>query len=473
MNQTKIQNFLKKTKASLVSNQSRSLYSSFIPNEEIRLDRIRNIWLKKLHKLNITENVIENIYLTPCEIPVFQSPITALTHSNEVNLICTNFLHSIFNENHDSHCELFRDFKLRFPSAQKKQSNWQFIFEETLIKHQFPSAEIPRLLEQLEDFDFSTGIMKNFENIKNQERMKLFVFKRYACFLRFIQKLKLSSICQVVPLTRNQIKKAFECFRKGLYNNPFEENRGKHKKIQTLFSSDMFEWLKHNLETRKSIKRLYDIISDFDVIFPNNSISYSTFNRTIRQLGYRFCKVKDNPPGKNEAQNKNYRFWFVHSILKQLNDNNILVSIDESSFSGYQQKTHAWLDPNSDLLIENGYRTNSTNISLLLACSQEKILGYYIVEGAIDAVIYVDFLNLLENSISITNHEKRRVFMIMDNAKIHRNLFVKNFLSSKCIEVIFTPTYSPEIHFIEFIFARIKAAMKRSDAGSKKLFNKV
>lgn len=45
-----------------------------------------------------------------------------------------------------------------------------------------------------------------------------------------------------------------------------------------------------------------------------------------------------------------------------------------------------------------------------------------------------------------------QVFLTIDNAKIHTSEVILGLLKHLKFEVLFTPPYSPEVHFIELVF---------------------
>jgi transposase len=52
--------------------------------------------------------------------------------------------------------------------------------------------------------------------------------------------------------------------------------------------------------------------------------------------------------------------------------------------------------------------------------------------------------------------------LVMDNAQIHHNEFLVNFIESIGCKVLFLPPYSPDFNPIEFAFSSIKNWLKRN-----------
>lgn len=112
------------------------------------------------------------------------------------------------------------------------------------------------------------------------------------------------------------------------------------------------------------------------------------------------------------------------------------------------------------------------NISLLLAISSSNVIGYYLVEGSIESVMYLDFIIQTEQKFKNKSSNGKKLILMMDNCKIHKNILSNAyFKSNDNLEILFTPNYSPEIHFIEYLFGVIKQNLLKSGF-SKNKWNK-
>ncbi len=442
----------------LADDANRNLFSSFHNEADFDRSRIREVWLQRSHKLTINQDFLQNLLnFEALQPPHFSSPVHALANPERILTFCRNFFEIIGGNTHSETCELLPTFKLKFQNQNTELGQWESLFESTLIQCRLPRNEVEDIFRNFKEHFLMNDIMNGFEILKSNKSKHLFVFRRYVCYLHAIKGFKLSKLCQLVPLTKNQIKKTLELFRRGYFNEMFSERRGQHKKQRALISSEHIEWLRQYLAERDAPRRIESIKSEFVNNFPDCRVSYSCFRHAIKGvLGYNYQFVKNVPLEKNSNDNKIYRFWWVHSFLKHLLDDNIVISIDESSFSGYNRRARAWQLPNSTMNIEENFRTGCSNITLLLASCQKRIRGFYLVEGSIDSIIYLDFLQNLINSVRSQTEPGKRIVVIMDNAMIHTNLIMSCLFKAQNIEVIYTAKYSPETHFIEHLFARIK-----------------
>ena len=118
-----------------------------------------------------------------------------------------------------------------------------------------------------------------------------------------------------------------------------------------------------------------------------------------------------------------------------------------------------------ETIFRNGdkeFSSGISNLSLLLASSQSTIIGFYIVDGSIDSIMFLDFMvnmmsSINENRLISTDNS---VF-IMDNSKVYKNVLMEGFYNKMNIKVVFTSSYSSETNFIEHVFERIKRKYRK------------
>lgn len=256
----------------------------------------------------------------------------------------------------------------------------------------------------------------------------------------------------MIPLSKNQIQNAYKCFKQNKYNQPYSENRESHKKI-----SKKLEQLKNHIANKKSYFTIRTLRNEFVDRFPEFEVSYQTVHRAVKyELNYKFKTLPINPKLKNSEVIKRYGFWFVHFVFQSLENEDMVISIDESRFSFYEMTRNSWIQKDTKILFDDDLSTNSTNLSLLLACSQERVIAYYIVEGSVDSIFYCDFLEQINQMLKNT-YPSRKIKYIIGNSRIHQSEIVYSLIRRNEMRVIFTPAYSQEIHFIEFVFQKIKS----------------
>src|SRR6185295_7005908 len=104
-------------------------------------------------------------------------------------------------------------------------------------------------------------------------------------------------------------------------------------------------------------------------------------------------------------------------------------------------------------------RPNQRRISLGLisAVSNRGELRWMVLDGAIKALMLIDFLQRL------IRDARRKVFLILDRLPVHRAAVVREWLArhTRQIEVFYLPSYSPELNPDEGLNADLKQNVLR------------
>lgn len=96
-------------------------------------------------------------------------------------------------------------------------------------------------------------------------------------------------------------------------------------------------------------------------------------------------------------------------------------------------------------------------VGLISAVSNKGELRWMVLDGAITAPILIGFLQRL------IRDAQRKVFLILDNLRVHRARLVRDWLADHTaqIEVFHLPSYSPELNPDECLNADLKQAVTR------------
>ncbi|XP_068675165.1 uncharacterized protein [Montipora foliosa] len=103
------------------------------------------------------------------------------------------------------------------------------------------------------------------------------------------------------------------------------------------------------------------------------------------------------------------------------------------------------------------------------------------MDGGLEGVLYantldgasntLEFLNFFDEATKATQINGNPVFMagdilVLDNCAIHRNaggFALGQWLDTMGIDVVYLPTYSPELNPVEFAFNKLKIALKMEE----------
>lgn len=99
---------------------------------------------------------------------------------------------------------------------------------------------------------------------------------------------------------------------------------------------------------------------------------------------------------------------------------------------------------------------------MLVAVSTTQILGYCIIEGAINQLFFAEFLLRIsrwcKNDETLKN---RRIVLLMDNLQAHKTSLIKAVQYKENFSIIFNARYSSELNFVEYIFHAIKRDVEK------------
>ena len=176
-------------------------------------------------------------------------------------------------------------------------------------------------------------------------------------------------------------------------------------------------------------------------------LSASTVRCWIRRSGVTRKKAS-RPVCTSDVHDKRLMFATDYSAIY---DPARVVSIDESSFYFDMKPSHGYCHRSSRLRVP-ARPGGRTRWSLLMAVSNERVVGWRLEKGSINSAIFADFLSTL-------NTDSRDV-MLMDNASIHKTTLVMDTIIDRGLTPCFLPPYTPDFQPIEHCFSVIKNAFR-------------
>ena len=86
---------------------------------------------------------------------------------------------------------------------------------------------------------------------------------------------------------------------------------------------------------------------------------------------------------------------------------------------------------------------------MISAITNQGQVRFQLYEGTMDAKRFIGFLK------GLTQDAKRKVYLILDNLRVHHAKVVKKWLAQNTekIEVFYLPSYSPELNPDEYLTA--------------------
>lgn len=131
--------------------------------------------------------------------------------------------------------------------------------------------------------------------------------------------------------------------------------------------------------------------------------------------------------------------------------------IDETSAYVGQSREYGWA-PSSERVHDTRPKGRKARVSLIAACS---LNGVMTEQSLIitDTVNRNAFLAFLETTLLPTL--ARGSVLVMDNWTVHHGEEVRDLVDAAGCELLYLPTYSPDLNPVEHLFAKVKASVKR------------
>ena len=213
--------------------------------------------------------------------------------------------------------------------------------------------------------------------------------------------------------------------------------------------SNILNYLKNKNEpiTLKKIAERYNY-------FYKIKISISTISRILKKhLNIRFLKtVAKNP----KLEEKNYMimsFVFLRCIIRSLELKLNLLFVDETGFLLENNNYFSWRNPDEE--IYKGPKTKTKErLNLILCVSNSKVITKKFTKNPVDSKVFIEFLNDLFKELS--EEEKTKTIIVMDNATFHISRDVVNFFKNNKLKGLTICPYRSSFNMIELTFRYVK-----------------
>ena len=215
------------------------------------------------------------------------------------------------------------------------------------------------------------------------------------------------------------------------------------EKIESYLLTNRTPWTAKNIS--------YHLLSEMGVAIPKRVVR----EILIKMLGMKYKKGLSRLVSFNEEKNILSKQWFAIRLWKVLDQFDMLVNVDESSFSRLTKKCYSWIPKGKQQIIKNIWFLNSW--SLVTAITSTGSVMAAKSDKSVNSELFVNFMKELVMFIKEREGcDARNCLVIMDNASVHRAEITKQYLWEEGINIAFIPQYSPEMAPIEHYFAKLK-----------------
>ena len=189
-------------------------------------------------------------------------------------------------------------------------------------------------------------------------------------------------------------------------------------------------------------------------------VSKSQFYRLCKAVSLKYRKADKQL--NNNRLTVNRRGYFIQKLIGFLNKDQYLVcffditgvndcSFNERgwSFTGYKPK------------YRKQFTYNLTHILSLMTATGDSYFEF--LKGT---VINYDIINFLQNVFSLLNDQypTKTIIIVLDNAKMHKTVYFKNFAINNNIVLLYTVSNHPMLNPIEYLFRFLKKPLQSKNS---------
>ena len=184
-----------------------------------------------------------------------------------------------------------------------------------------------------------------------------------------------------------------------------------------------------------------------------------------RVLNMSYKRGQSRPVGFDKKRQDLLKSYFAINIIPLLSQYEILINVDESSFSRAINNVY---------VVKKGRATELNNIgfsnttSLITAISSSGKVFAMNTSGSVNSSLFLKFLKSLSRFIEEEwNIWLNKALIILDNATTHRSKKIVAFAKNWDWRLAFIPPYMPEMAPIEKYFVRLKKSILKKTVGMK------
>jgi transposase len=162
----------------------------------------------------------------------------------------------------------------------------------------------------------------------------------------------------------------------------------------------------------------------------------------LRRLGFRYKDLTLYPSKMNPSEQADFN-GFYEDLLENLPENTVLGFMDGVHPQHNTQPTKAWIKEGEQKFLPSNTGRKRVNINGFYDPVNQE--GVFKEEETLNTQSTINFMKAVEEHYPLATS----IYMICDNAPYYYNEEVQAYLQDSRIELIFLPTYSPNLNLIE------------------------
>lgn len=181
----------------------------------------------------------------------------------------------------------------------------------------------------------------------------------------------------------------------------------------------------------------------------NISYNHQGLVHLLHKLGFVYKKTKLVPAKANSEKQKEFIEKF-NEIKENLKDSEVIYFGDATHPQHNTQVANCWILKGNEKKIKSNTGRTRININGVLNPETKEVIVRE--EETINAQTTINLFKEVEEK----NTDKTKIYIIVDNAKYYKNKQVTEYLETSKINLIFLPTYSPNLNLIERLWKFMK-----------------
>ena len=174
----------------------------------------------------------------------------------------------------------------------------------------------------------------------------------------------------------------------------------------------------------------------------------------IESLGMAYKKGLARIVNFDEEFQDRIKQWFAIKLWKVLDRFELLINIDESSFSRLTKKDFSWIPKGKEQIIKNIWFRNSWSLMTAITTSGSVLAAKS--DCSITSELFIEFLTKLDRFVQDEKTSLQNCLIILDNASIHRSAKAREYMKNEGLNIAFIPQYSLEMAPVEHYFSKLK-----------------
>lgn len=212
--------------------------------------------------------------------------------------------------------------------------------------------------------------------------------------------------------------------------------------------------------TKEEEKSLIEFIENNFVINSKQAIEYLRINfhkpysmsgmvNLLHNLGFVYKQSTLIPSKYDPESQKEFKEEY-EALEKEIKEDEAIVFMDGVHPQHNTTTSRVWVKKGKEKQVKSNTGRSRININGIYNPSTQEVLVHE--SERINADTTIEFFKEIEDYYK----EKKKIYIIVDNARYYKNKKVKEYTSNSRVELIFLPPYSPNLNLIERLWKLLR-----------------